>query len=71
MAQLIGKEQTETHPKMTWKRCTGKGGNSCTTVNGELTIDANWRWLHIKDGYANCYDGMCHLILPLTCTDTP
>jgi len=56
-AWLIGKEQTETHPKMAWKRCTGKGGSSCTTVNGEVVIDANWRWLHVKDGYANCYDG--------------
>lgn len=56
-AQLIGKEQTETHPKMSWKRCTGKGGSSCTTVNGEVVIDANWRWVHVKDGYTNCYDG--------------
>ncbi|KAF2279987.1 exoglucanase-like protein 1 precursor [Westerdykella ornata] len=56
-AWLIGKEQTETHPKMQWKRCTGKGGSSCTNVNGEVVIDANWRWLHVKDGYANCYDG--------------
>jgi cellulose 1,4-beta-cellobiosidase len=56
-AQLIGKEQTETHPKMAWKRCTGKGGSSCTTVNGEVVIDANWRWIHVKDGYTNCYDG--------------
>ncbi|KAH7135153.1 exoglucanase-like protein 1 precursor [Dendryphion nanum] len=56
-AQLIGKEQSETHPKMNWKRCTGKGGNSCSNVNGEVVIDANWRWLHVKDGYANCYDG--------------
>jgi cellulose 1,4-beta-cellobiosidase len=56
-AQAIGKEQTETHPKMAWKRCTGKGGSSCTNVNGEVVIDANWRWLHVKGGYANCYDG--------------
>merc|ERR1711902_356420 len=21
------------------------------------TLDSNWRWLHIKDDYVNCYDG--------------
>jgi cellulose 1,4-beta-cellobiosidase len=57
MAQRIGSQQSETHPKMSWKRCTGKGGSSCTNVNGEVVIDANWRWLHVKGGYANCYDG--------------
>ncbi|KAF2113609.1 exoglucanase-like protein 1 precursor [Lophiotrema nucula] len=56
-AQAIGTQQSETHPKMAWKRCTGKGGSSCTNVNGEVVIDANWRWLHVKGGYANCYDG--------------
>jgi cellulose 1,4-beta-cellobiosidase len=40
---------------MTWKKCTGKG--SCTSVNGEVVIDANWRWLHTTEGYENCYDG--------------
>ncbi|CAN9144561.1 unnamed protein product [Alternaria alternata] len=54
---VIGKEQTETHPKMTWQRCTGKGGSSCTNVNGEIVIDANWRWLHSVNGYTNCFDG--------------
>ncbi|KAF2705932.1 glycoside hydrolase family 7 protein [Pleomassaria siparia CBS 279.74] len=42
---------------MAWKRCTGKDGNSCTNINGKVVINANWRWLHIKDEYANCYDG--------------
>jgi cellulose 1,4-beta-cellobiosidase len=54
---VIGKEQTETHPRMTWQRCTGKGGSSCTNVNGEIVIDANWRWLHSVGGYTNCFDG--------------
>lgn len=54
-AQGVGTEQTETHPKMTWKRCSGPG--SCETVNGEVVIDANWRWLHTDGGYENCYDG--------------
>jgi len=55
-AQGIGKEQTETHPKMTWKKCSGSGG-SCTAQNGEVTIDANWRWLHGTSDTKNCYDG--------------
>ncbi|KAJ4377317.1 Esterase/lipase/thioesterase [Neocucurbitaria cava] len=42
---------------MTWQRCTGKGGSSCTSVNGEIVIDANWRWLHATGGYTNCFDG--------------
>lgn len=54
-AQQVGREQTETHPKLTWQKCTGKG--SCTRVNGEVVIDANWRWVHKVGGYDNCYDG--------------
>lgn len=42
---------------MTWQRCTGTGGSSCTNVNGEIVIDANWRWLHNTGGYTNCFDG--------------
>jgi len=53
-AQTVGSQQTETHPKMTWKKCSGKA--SCTTVNGEVVIDSNWRWLHDSNG-KNCYDG--------------
>ncbi|KAK3356854.1 putative cellulose 1, 4-beta-cellobiosidase [Lasiosphaeria hispida] len=54
MSQAIGTKQSETHPKITWKKCTGKG--SCTSVSTEVVIDANWRWLHNADG-KNCYDG--------------
>ncbi|KAK4159896.1 glycoside hydrolase [Cladorrhinum sp. PSN259] len=53
-AQQVGKQQTETHPKMSWKKCTGKA--SCTTVSAEVVIDHNWRWLHDSNG-KNCYDG--------------
>lgn len=53
-AQQVGKQQTETHPKITWKKCTGKA--SCTSVSTEVTIDANWRWLHDAN-QKNCYDG--------------
>jgi cellulose 1,4-beta-cellobiosidase len=54
VAQQVGKQQTETHPKLTWKRCSS--GGSCTAVNGEVVIDSNWRWLHDSSG-KNCYDG--------------
>ncbi|CAJ2512651.1 Uu.00g007700.m01.CDS01 [Anthostomella pinea] len=54
-SQAVGTQQTETHPKMTWSKCTGSA--SCTSVSGEVTIDANWRWLHDVDSTDNCYDG--------------
>ncbi|KAF2499033.1 1,4-beta-D-glucan cellobiohydrolase-like protein, partial [Lophium mytilinum] len=53
--QLVGTQQTETHPSMSWSTCTG--ANSCTTNSGKVVIDANWRWVHVKDGYTNCYTG--------------
>ncbi|KAF2193915.1 glycoside hydrolase family 7 protein [Zopfia rhizophila CBS 207.26] len=55
--QAAGTYQTETHPKMTWQQCSGTGGTSCTSVSGEVVIDANWRWLHEKSSYTNCYTG--------------
>ncbi|KAI2472718.1 glycoside hydrolase family 7 protein [Annulohypoxylon bovei var. microspora] len=54
-AQQVGTEQTETHPQMSWKKCTS--GGSCTATNAEVTIDSNWRWLHSTTGTDNCYDG--------------
>ncbi|KAI0026062.1 glycoside hydrolase [Xylariomycetidae sp. FL0641] len=53
--QAVGTEETETHPKMSWKKCSS--GGSCTEQSGEITIDANWRWLHDTGGYTNCYTG--------------
>ncbi|KAF2794330.1 glycoside hydrolase family 7 protein [Melanomma pulvis-pyrius CBS 109.77] len=55
--QGVGSYQSETHPKMTWQQCSGTGGSSCKSVSGEVVIDANWRWLHVKGDYTNCYDG--------------
>lgn len=55
VTQQVGKETKETHPKMSWQKCSS--GGSCTTVNGEVTIDSNWRWVHDKNGYSNCYNG--------------
>jgi len=55
--QQVGTQQAETHPTMTWQKCTAQG--SCTTVNGKVVIDSNWRWVHDKTSgsYTNCYDG--------------
>lgn len=54
-AQQVGTLQGETHPKLTWQRCTAPG--SCTTVSGSVVIDSNWRWTHVTSGSTNCYDG--------------
>ncbi|KAI9373342.1 glycoside hydrolase [Aspergillus egyptiacus] len=54
-AQQVGTQQAEVHPPLTWQRCNSDG--SCTTVQGEVVIDANWRWVHTVDGYTNCYTG--------------
>ncbi|PYH99051.1 1,4-beta-D-glucan cellobiohydrolase B precursor [Aspergillus ellipticus CBS 707.79] len=54
-AQQVGTYQTETHPSLTWQTCTSSG--SCTTNEGEVVIDANWRWVHETSGYTNCYTG--------------
>lgn len=43
-AQKAGTQQTETHPKLSWSKCSS--GGSCTSQSGEAVIDANWRWLH-------------------------
>jgi cellulose 1,4-beta-cellobiosidase len=54
-AQRVGHEQAEDHPKLSWKNCTISGG--CETVNGEVVLDANWRWLHVVDGWKGCFEG--------------
>jgi len=50
--QQVGTQQSETHPSMTWQQCSAAG--SCKTVQGSVTVDANWRWVHDKGGYTNC-----------------
>jgi cellulose 1,4-beta-cellobiosidase len=53
-AQLAGTNTAEKHPALTVSKCTASG---CTTSAQSITIDANWRWLHAKTGYTNCYTG--------------
>jgi len=54
-AQQVGTLTTETHPTLSYQTCTS--GGSCTTVQGSVTIDANWRWLHQTGSSTNCYTG--------------
>ncbi|KAG8943595.1 hypothetical protein FRC03_002420, partial [Tulasnella sp. 419] len=53
-AQQVGTLQAENHPPLTWQTCTSSG---CTTINGAVALDSNWRWLHTTSGYTNCYTG--------------
>ncbi|KFZ12817.1 hypothetical protein V501_04039 [Pseudogymnoascus sp. VKM F-4519 (FW-2642)] len=56
-AQQVGTQQTETHPSMTWSKCTGTGGTSCASQSGKVVLDSNWRWVHKVGDYTNCYTG--------------
>ncbi|KAF8881888.1 glycoside hydrolase family 7 protein [Infundibulicybe gibba] len=54
-AQQIGTQTTETHPKLSWQKCTSSG---CTAQSsGSIVLDSNWRWLHTTTGFTNCYTG--------------
>ncbi|KAJ7594340.1 cellulase CEL7A [Mycena floridula] len=46
LSQLAGTNVAENHPSLTWQKCTGTGGTSCTTQSSSIVLDANWRWLH-------------------------
>jgi len=54
-AQQVGTNTAETHPALTFQKCTG--ANSCTTQTSAIVLDANWRWVHQVGGYTNCYTG--------------
>ncbi|KAL2115923.1 hypothetical protein VTJ04DRAFT_10178 [Mycothermus thermophilus] len=52
-AQQAGTVTTERHPKLAWKHCISPG--TCLTLEGELTIDSNWRWTYDRETYDDCY----------------
>ncbi|KAK7037568.1 Esterase/lipase/thioesterase [Paramarasmius palmivorus] len=54
-AQQVGTLTAENHPKLTYQRCSA--GGSCSTVQGSVVLDSNWRWLHTTSGSTNCYTG--------------
>jgi cellulose 1,4-beta-cellobiosidase len=50
-AQQAGTQQTEAHPKLSWKKCSGR---RCVSQPGELVADADSRWLHNINGSIDC-----------------
>merc|ERR1711970_1569562 len=54
-AQNPGSQKENEHLSMKIQECSS--GGSCKDVKTKVTLDSNWRWLHIKDDYVNCYDG--------------
>lgn len=54
-AQQVCTSQTETHPPLTWQKCST--GGTCTSQSGSVVIDANWRWTHSVQNTNNCYNG--------------
>ncbi|PNP48036.1 exoglucanase 1 precursor [Trichoderma gamsii] len=54
-AQQVCTTQPETHPALSWSKCTS--GGSCTTQAGKVVLDANWRWTHAYPSGNNCYNG--------------
>lgn len=65
--QIAGTAQAEEHPALTTYSCSASG---CTPQSQSVVIDANWRWVHDKAGYKNCFSGTWDSSLcpdPATC----
>ncbi len=54
-AQQACSQTQEQHLALSFEECTNSGG--CTTKQGSVTLDSNWRWLHELQGTTNCYTG--------------
>ncbi|KAK4442321.1 Exoglucanase 1 [Podospora aff. communis PSN243] len=53
-SQQIGHFQTDIgHPGLQWTQCTA--ANTCQPINGTLTADQKYRWLHKVNDYVDCY----------------
>jgi len=71
LGQAIGSEKENMLLPMDIEECTE--GGSCSKVKAQVTLDSNWRWVHIADGYENCYTGNLwddeYCPDPATCTE--
>lgn len=57
LGQQPGSVDAENHPRLSVQQCNAN--KSCTTLNREVTLDSNWRWLrhNVANTYNNCYTG--------------
>lgn len=53
-AQLIGDYQAEVHPPFSYEVCNE---SQCESVDAEIVLDAEWRWLHFAGNVNNCFEG--------------
>merc|ERR1719410_1086389 len=51
-SQQAGTEKENYNLPLPIQRCTASG---CVEEATSVTMDANWRWIHETDGYANCF----------------
>ncbi|KXH37027.1 glycosylhydrolase family 7-4 [Colletotrichum simmondsii] len=58
-AQKVGNLVPEQHPKLSWQNCSKSpnGTSSCSTIDAEVVLDAEWRWLRNANSISNCYTG--------------
>ena len=55
VAQNVGTQKAEYHLPYPWSKCDQSG---CQTVRGSVTLDTNWRWVHVTSNYTNCFSGV-------------
>jgi len=59
LAVVVGQQadtlKAEAHPALNVQECTKSGG--CTSQERSVTIDQNWRWIHVVGQPTNCYTG--------------
>ncbi|EXF86061.1 exoglucanase 1 [Colletotrichum fioriniae PJ7] len=58
-AQKVGNLVPEQHPQLSWQKCriSSNGTTSCSTIDAEVVLDAEWRWLRNANSISNCYTG--------------
>jgi len=55
LAQSPGTEKENMVLSMPIQHCQSEG--NCQTEQATVSMDSNWRWIHEKGGYTNCYTG--------------